>query len=126
MIQTEPAKSQAFGPLTDRFGRVHRALRISVTDVCNIRCQYCMPAEGVPWIEREQIQLGAVETIRWKNSEGGTIEGVLTTICAAFGASRTIFVRRSLLLPAMRIAVMMGDISRTMAMATRSASSRNM
>jgi dipeptidyl aminopeptidase/acylaminoacyl peptidase len=31
-----------------------------------------------PWIEKEQIQLGAVETISWKNSEGGTIEGVLT------------------------------------------------
>lgn len=31
--------------LVDRFGRVHRSLRISVTDVCNIRCQYCMPEE---------------------------------------------------------------------------------
>lgn len=30
-------------PLVDRFGRVHRSLRISVTDRCNIRCQYCMP-----------------------------------------------------------------------------------
>jgi cyclic pyranopterin phosphate synthase len=33
----------AFPPLIDRFGRVHTALRISVTDRCNIRCQYCMP-----------------------------------------------------------------------------------
>ena len=31
-----------------------------------------------PWIEKERVQLGAVETIRWKNSDGGTIEGVLT------------------------------------------------
>jgi dipeptidyl aminopeptidase/acylaminoacyl peptidase len=31
-----------------------------------------------PWIEKEQVQLGAVETIRWKNNDGGTIEGVLT------------------------------------------------
>jgi dipeptidyl aminopeptidase/acylaminoacyl peptidase len=31
-----------------------------------------------PWIEREQVQLGKVETIRWKNSDGGTIEGVVT------------------------------------------------
>jgi dipeptidyl aminopeptidase/acylaminoacyl peptidase len=31
-----------------------------------------------PWIEKEQVQLGAVETIRWTNSDGGTIEGVLT------------------------------------------------
>ncbi|MEZ6138763.1 MAG: GTP 3',8-cyclase MoaA [Pirellulaceae bacterium] len=33
------------GSLIDNFDRVHRSLRISVTDVCNIRCQYCMPAE---------------------------------------------------------------------------------
>ncbi|MCI0333636.1 MAG: GTP 3',8-cyclase MoaA, partial [Planctomycetes bacterium] len=30
-------------PLTDRLGRVHTSLRISVTDRCNIRCFYCMP-----------------------------------------------------------------------------------
>lgn len=35
------------GPLVDRFGRVHSDLRVSVTDRCNIRCFYCMPAEGV-------------------------------------------------------------------------------
>ena len=34
-------------PLVDRFGRPHRDLRISVTDRCNLRCRYCMPAEGV-------------------------------------------------------------------------------
>ncbi len=33
-------------PLTDRFGRVHDSVRLSVTDRCNIRCFYCMPAEG--------------------------------------------------------------------------------
>lgn len=37
----------AAGPLVDRFGREHRDLRISVTDRCNLRCHYCMPAEGV-------------------------------------------------------------------------------
>lgn len=37
-------------PLIDRFGRVHRSLRISVTDACNIRCQYCMPAEQVQFL----------------------------------------------------------------------------
>jgi cyclic pyranopterin phosphate synthase len=36
-------------PLADGFGRVHRALRLSVTDRCNLRCRYCMPAEGLPW-----------------------------------------------------------------------------
>lgn len=35
------------GTLVDSFGRVHTDLRVSVTDRCNIRCQYCMPAEGV-------------------------------------------------------------------------------
>jgi molybdenum cofactor biosynthesis protein A len=34
--------------LTDTFGRVHTYLRISLTERCNLRCQYCMPAEGVP------------------------------------------------------------------------------
>ena len=33
--------------LIDRFGRIHSYLRISVTDRCNLRCQYCMPAEGI-------------------------------------------------------------------------------
>lgn len=37
-------------PLADRFGRVHRDLRISLTDRCSLRCTYCMPAEGVPWL----------------------------------------------------------------------------
>src|SRR6266568_2979385 len=32
-----------------------RMLRISVTDRCNFRCQYCMPEEGVAWLPREQI-----------------------------------------------------------------------
>ncbi|MFO0883150.1 MAG: GTP 3',8-cyclase MoaA [Pirellulales bacterium] len=42
-------------PLTDRFGRVHTSLRISVTDRCNIRCFYCMPNEMVQFLPREQI-----------------------------------------------------------------------
>lgn len=36
--------------LVDRFGRPHRDLRISLTDRCSLRCTYCMPAEGVPWL----------------------------------------------------------------------------
>ncbi|WP_246130935.1 GTP 3',8-cyclase MoaA [Cellulomonas aerilata] len=36
--------------LVDRFGRVHRDLRISLTDRCSLRCTYCMPADGVPWL----------------------------------------------------------------------------
>ena len=47
---TGPAPTGAPAPLTDRFGRVHRDLRISLTDRCSLRCTYCMPAEGVPWL----------------------------------------------------------------------------
>jgi cyclic pyranopterin phosphate synthase len=42
-------------PLVDRFDRVHRDLRISVTDRCNFRCTYCMPAEGLIWQPREAV-----------------------------------------------------------------------
>ncbi len=42
-------------PLVDTFGRVHRDLRISVTDRCNFRCTYCMPAEGMVWQPREHL-----------------------------------------------------------------------
>src|SRR5581483_8307926 len=42
-------------PLYDGHGRVIGDLRVSVTDRCNFRCQYCMPAEGLPWLERTEI-----------------------------------------------------------------------
>lgn len=42
-------------PLVDSFGRVHRDLRISVTDRCNLRCGYCMPAEGMTWLPRSEV-----------------------------------------------------------------------
>lgn len=41
--------------LVDGFGRVHRDLRISLTDKCSLRCTYCMPAEGLEWIGGEKI-----------------------------------------------------------------------
>ncbi|MEI6022005.1 MAG: GTP 3',8-cyclase MoaA [Bacteroidota bacterium] len=40
-------KHEANTPLTDQFGRVHNYLRISLTERCNLRCTYCMPAEGI-------------------------------------------------------------------------------
>ena len=43
------------GGLVDSFGRVHRDLRISLTDKCSLRCTYCMPAEGVPWIPKKSV-----------------------------------------------------------------------
>ena len=42
-------------PLRDGHGRVIGDLRLSVTDRCNFRCQYCMPAEGLPWLERSDV-----------------------------------------------------------------------
>jgi GTP 3',8-cyclase len=42
-------------PLKDGHGRLIGDLRVSVTDRCNFRCQYCMPAEGLPWLERDDI-----------------------------------------------------------------------
>lgn len=41
--------------LVDSHGRQHRDLRISLTDHCNLRCTYCMPAEGVPWLPRASL-----------------------------------------------------------------------
>jgi len=43
------------GPLVDRFGRVADDLRISVTDRCNFRCTYCMPAEGLTWLPKAEL-----------------------------------------------------------------------
>ncbi len=42
-------------PLVDGHGRPIGDVRISVTDRCNFRCQYCMPAEGLPWLQREAL-----------------------------------------------------------------------
>lgn len=41
--------------LTDRFGRRHTYLRISVTDRCNLRCLYCLPEERIDWKRREEL-----------------------------------------------------------------------
>ncbi|MDQ3177433.1 MAG: GTP 3',8-cyclase MoaA [Actinomycetota bacterium] len=41
--------------LVDSFGRIVRDLRIAVTDRCNFRCTYCMPAEGLQWLPRDEI-----------------------------------------------------------------------
>ena len=49
-------------------------MRVSVTDRCNFRCQYCMPAEGLPWLERAEV-LSFEEITR------------LTTVLARLGLS---------------------------------------
>jgi GTP 3',8-cyclase len=43
------------GPLVDRYGRVHDDLRISVTDRCNLRCIYCMPEEGLSFLDSREL-----------------------------------------------------------------------
>ena len=45
----------AEGPLVDSFGRIADDLRVSVTDRCNFRCTYCMPAEGLAWLPKSEI-----------------------------------------------------------------------
>lgn len=43
------------GPLVDTFGRVATDLRVSLTDRCNLRCTYCMPADGLDWLADDQL-----------------------------------------------------------------------
>jgi GTP 3',8-cyclase len=42
-------------PLRDSWGREIKSLRVSVTDKCNFRCRYCMPAEGLEWLDRQEV-----------------------------------------------------------------------
>ena len=42
-------------PLADAFGRVATDLRVSLTDRCNLRCSYCMPAEGLDWLPNDEV-----------------------------------------------------------------------
>jgi GTP 3',8-cyclase len=42
-------------PLRDSWGREIKSVRLSVTDKCNFRCTYCMPAEGLEWLRRDEI-----------------------------------------------------------------------
>lgn len=51
-VATAPAPH---GPLLDTHGRVHRDLRISLTDRCSLRCTYCMPEQGNEWLARTSI-----------------------------------------------------------------------
>src|SRR6266446_6794159 len=42
-------------PLVDGWGRAIKSVRVSVTDKCNFRCRYCMPAEGLEWLARDEV-----------------------------------------------------------------------
>ena len=47
--------SQGVEPLVDSWDRQIRSVRVSVTDKCNFRCRYCMPAEGLEWLPRDEL-----------------------------------------------------------------------
>jgi GTP 3',8-cyclase len=49
------AEVPAAGPLRDTFGRIASDLRVSLTDRCNLRCSYCMPAEGLDWLPSRHL-----------------------------------------------------------------------
>src|SRR5215208_738801 len=58
LVASVPGGASTLGvvePLVDGHGRHISDLRVSVTDRCNFRCQYCMPAEGLPWLERAEV-----------------------------------------------------------------------
>jgi GTP 3',8-cyclase len=61
VIKTLPKPSppalaaRADSPLRDGWGREIASVRVSVTDRCNFRCRYCMPAEGLDWLKRDAV-----------------------------------------------------------------------
>ena len=55
VVQNGPVQTALDAPLVDALGRVVDDLRLSVTDRCNFRCVYCMPAEGMQWLPRDEI-----------------------------------------------------------------------
>lgn len=52
---TKAREDAGMSAMVDSFGRRVEYLRISVTDKCNLRCVYCMPEEGLPWLKRDQL-----------------------------------------------------------------------
>jgi cyclic pyranopterin phosphate synthase len=89
------------GGLTDRFGRVATDLRVSLTDRCNLRCTYCMPAEGLAWLPREEqltddevsrlvriaVELLGVTDVRFTGGEPLLRRGLIGIVAAAAALS---------------------------------------
>ena len=83
--------------LVDRFGRVATDLRVSLTDRCNLRCTYCMPAEGLAWLPREEqltdaevgrlirvgVELLGIAEVRFTGGEPLLRRGLLEIVAAA-------------------------------------------
>ena len=57
MLPQDPNRAEvsSANPLADQFGRPLRSLRVSVTDRCNLRCNYCMPQEEYVWLPRQEL-----------------------------------------------------------------------
>ena len=72
----EPAgEAPSSGPLVDTFGRVADDLRVSVTDRCNFRCTYCMPAEGLQWLPKAADPDVRGDRRSWCASSSGSASG---------------------------------------------------
>ena len=54
-VDNPATEAPSSGPLIDSYGRIATDLRVSLTDRCNLRCTYCMPAEGLEWSAAEQL-----------------------------------------------------------------------
>lgn len=96
----------AVGPLLDTYGRVARDLRVSMTDRCNLRCTYCMPAAGLDWLPGDELlapdelsrlltiavtRLG-ITTVRFTGGEpllSRNLETALATVTALHPRPRT-------------------------------------
>lgn len=65
VLPSGPAARPADGPagLADRYGRRATDMRLSLTDKCNLRCTYCMPAEGLEWLAKQAV-MSADEIVR--------------------------------------------------------------
>ncbi len=94
-----PADRPPEPSLVDRYGRVATDLRVSLTDRCNLRCSYCMPPEGLPWLPAPSVltddevvrlltvavgQLGVTE-VRFTGGEPLLRPGLVKIIAAASG-----------------------------------------
>ena len=74
-----PEPTPGSGRLVDRFGRSHHDLRVSLTDRCNLRCTYCMPAEGLDWMPKpDLLTADEIERVVRVGTELGITEVRLT------------------------------------------------
>jgi hypothetical protein len=79
-LETRRAGRPSAGALVDTYGRTVRDLRISITNRCSFRCTYCMPAEGLQWLARDEIlSFEEIERISRLCVERFAIDGIRIT-----------------------------------------------